>query len=242
MITTRKAYLYINKDNKKIAASKITLFSRASGFYLEAEVSTKEKLKINDEVKVFYVGEEGDETLVSTLTIYSIPRLDSKIILYASDLYRDKLKAIVPSSAWRKATAEEIASSVLSSCDVDNVDLSALSSVTLPHFSCFKQNGWTVLKSLLHSVNSMTGNNLEIIPSQEGTLTIQELSSFSDSLEAVTVFDTDIVEKGESKLSCHLLGVVYGQKVSFRGKEFLVKESVMTSSSEERSTLLCLAS
>ena len=240
MITTRNAYLYINKDNKRLDASCIELHSRQSGAYLEASFSSNEKIVKDDVLQVFYVDEDENEELMATLTVFSVPRLDSRNVIYASDPFRDRMKAIVPSSAWRKATAEEIAKDVMSACDIDDYDVSVLSSVTLPHFSCHDQNGWTVLKALLNAVNAAASSNLVILPTKEGVLTITELKDFTTTMETETIFSTDITKLGTNRLNTHLLGLLYGQKVVVEGEERLIGNSVMATSKDERSTVLCL--
>lgn len=241
MITTRNARLILKKDGEELAASYIKLFSRIAGAYLEARLSTEAKVEIGDLVEAYYTDGASGEVLLATLAVYSIPRTDSMIRIFASDIYRSGLQTIVPSAAWRKATAKEIAEDVFTACDVDDFEIDPLADIKLPHFSYHDQNGWTVLKSLLHSVNEMQQSGLMILPSPEGALRIGEHEDLISDYEEVEVTDDELVSIGKDKARLHLVGLLHGQMVNINGEgSRMVSSSIMTSASDARETEICL--
>lgn len=241
MITTRTATLSMEKDGRALAASRIMLHSRAAGAYLEADLSTDEKVAVDDILQVVYNNGSGERMLVATVRIFTIPRSDSRNVVFASDLYRDRLKTIIPASAWRKAAVTEIAESVLADCDVDEYDISPLEGFKLPHFSCHDQNGWTVVRSLLRAVNEMERMRLFVLPSAEGVFRIGEYEDLTGGYESLELETENILTLGDDRLEAHIVGAVFGQEVLLDGRRLgRVKESVMSVSSGERRTRIWL--
>ena len=241
MITTRTATLSVEKDGRTLAASRIMLHSRAAGAYLEADLSVDEKVSVDDILQVVYHNGSDESGLVATVRIFTIPRSDSRNIVFASDLYRDRMKTIVPACAWRKATAGEIAESVLADCDVDDYDITVLDGLKLPHFSCHDQNGWTVIRSLLRAVNEMENTRLFMLPSIEGVLRIGEYEDLTGDYESLALEKENVMTLGDDRLEAHIVGAIFGQRVSLDGVSLgRVKESVMSVSSKERRTRIWL--
>lgn len=231
----------LEKDGRILAASRIMLHSRAAGAYLEADLSADEKVSVDDILQVIYDDGTGERRLVATVRIFTIPRSDSRNVVFASDLYRDKLKTIVPAGAWRKAAAKEIAESVLADCDVDEYDIAALEGLKLPHFSCHNQNGWTVIRSLLRAVNEMERMRLFMLPSAEGILRFGEYEDLTGGYEPLALERENVMTLGDDRLESHIVGAIFGQEIVLDNVPLgRVKESVMSVSSGERRTLIWL--
>lgn len=242
MINTRTATLSLETKDRAVATSRIMLHSRSAGVYVEADLSKGEQLAVDDIVYVVYDDGSGERTLVATARVFAVPRSDSRNVIFASDLYRDRLKTIVPACAWRKADATEIMESVMADCDVDDFDSSALSGIRLPHFSCQAQNGWTVLRSLLKAVNVMEGSRFVILPSSDGILMIGEYDDLSSYYSSPLRLDIeDVMTLGEDRLTAHLVAAGYGQEVIVNGvPRGRVKEAVLSASADARRTRIWL--
>ena len=241
MINTRTATFSLKKDGRSLAASRIMLHSRAAGAYLEADLSVDEKVAVDDVLQVVYDNGEGESRLVATVRVFTIPRSDSRNIVFASDLYRDRLKTIIPACAWRKAAAKEIAESILADCDVDEYDVTALEGLKLPHFSCHDQNGWTVTRSLLRAVNEMEMMRLFMLPSAEGVLRVGEYEDLTGGYEPLALEKENVMTLGDDRLEAHIVGAVFGQEIVLDNVSLgRVKESVMSVSSGERRTHIWL--
>lgn len=241
MINTRTATLILEKEGKALAASRILFHSRSAGAYLEADLSKNDVIELDDVAQLYYDNGAGEKTLLATTRVFSIPRSDSRTILFASDLYRDKLKTIIPAGAWRKADATEIAESVLADCDVDEYDVTALEGLKLPHFSCHDQNGWTVIRSLLRAVNEMEMMRLFMLPSAEGVLRVGEYEDLTGGYEPLALEKENVMTLGDDRLEAHIVGAVFGQEIVLDNAPLgRVKESVMSVSSGERRTRIWL--
>lgn len=241
MINTRTATLILEKEGKALAASRILFHSRSAGAYLEADLSKNDVIELDDVAQLYYDNGAGEKTLLATTRVFSIPRSDSRTILFASDIYRDKLKTIIPAGAWRKADATEIAESVMADCDIDEFDISALEGIRLPHFSCQNQNGWTVIRSLLRAVNEMEGMRLIILPSFDGMLRVGEYEDLTADYSSLQLDLENMISVGEDKMKAHLVGAVYGQEVFLEGTQMgRIKEAVLMVASDERRTVLWL--
>lgn len=241
MINMRTATLNLEIDGRTVATSRILLHSRAAGAYVEADLSKGERLAVDDIVQVIYDSGSGDRTLLATARVFAVPRSDSRNIIFASDLYRDKLKTIIPAGAWRKADAAEIMESVMADCDVDAFDSSALDGLRLPHFSYQAQNGWTVLRSLLRAVNVMEGMSLMILPSFDGTLRVDEYDGLTGDYVPLQLDLENVMTLGGDRLIAHLVDAVYGQEVFVDGvSRGRIKEAVLSASANDREARIWL--
>lgn len=241
MINMRTATLNLEIDGRTVATSRILLHSRAAGAYVEADLSKGERLAVDDIVQVIYDSGSGDRTLLATARVFAVPRSDSRNIIFASDLYRDKLKTIIPAGAWRKADAAEIMESVMADCDVDAFDSSALDGLRLPHFSYQAQNGWTVLRSLLRAVNVMEGMSLMILPSFDGTLRVDEYDGLTGDYVPLQLDLKNVMTLGGDRLIAHLVDAVYGQEVFVDGvSRGRIKEAVLSASANDREARIWL--
>lgn len=234
--TTRDATMTIKMGGKAMPTSRIRLFSRSCGVYLEASMSPSVTLRKGDELSVHY-SDVSCEHLLATVKVFSIPLVDGKVKVLATDVFRDALKTVVSAAGWRKATVKEIAEDVLGECDVERVDLSALPSIILPHFSYRGQSAWTVMGMLIDAAKAIDGTELAVLPDPEGVLRF----GLSDSLVKTPDYSTeffagDVLSLGRDHMKLHLVPVLFGQSMTYEGEEHIVSSVIHTVSADSRET------
>lgn len=234
--TTRDSTLVLKSGGTALPVSRIRLYSRPCGAFLEAEASVGCGVLEDDLIEVIYKDEEG-ESLLATVKVFSVPQTDGKLKLSATDPYRDCLKTVLASAGWRKASIKEIAEAVLQECDVDKYDLSGIPSITLPHFSYHAQNGWTVIGMLTEAALASDGTGLSLLPAPDGTLVFGSPDSVVPQTDYRTAFSSDdATRRGNDHLKLHLLPLLHAQEMSFDGVRHTVRSVIHTASPSARET------
>lgn len=234
--TTRDATMIIKMGGKAMPSSRIRLYSRPSGVYLEASMSPSVTLRKGDELSVHY-SDASCEHLLATVKVFSVPLVDGKVEVLATDAYRDALKTVVSAVGWRKATVKEIAEDVLGECDVERIDLSALPSMTLPHFSYCGKSAWTVLRMLMDAAKAIDGTELAVLPDPEGTLRFGLSDFLVETPDYSTeYFPADVLRFGRDHMRLHLVPLLFGQSMTYEGAKHIVSSVVHTASADSRET------
>ncbi len=233
----RKATIVLTLNSKELSPSYIRIYSRSESALLEAVLSGKEKVAIDDELKAWYVSSEaseGEKELLATVSIYSIPYIGDKIKIYASDLFRSPLKNIVKAAGWRKATVKEILEDVFSLCGVKSYDLSHLPDITLCHFSYFDMTGWAVLREVIAAVYIQEKIKLDILPSKDGKLMIGKIQDIIPEPLNHALSEDEIILEGEDFIKLHTVPLLYGQEVTVKDKAFKALDVIHTVSHDKR--------
>lgn len=231
--------LLVKKDGEVMKASFLRLFSRSDGIFAQIDLVPDPKITKGDVLAFHYVDKHGDQTLIATGAVYSIPKWTGCVAtVFVGDLFRDSLKTILHPAGFRKGTSKEIAEYILAACDVDHFDIRQLPLATLPHFSFAHANGWTVLRMLLGAIERQTGcGRLCILPAVDGTLRI---GAEEDIVETTPIaggraFPKAIVS-GDGFFKFKFVPLLYGQIIGVNGINYKIRSAVSTLTARSKTT------